>query len=75
MFHATIPMLKDESRVGQVRCAEIQMEVAVSTMKSAYDGAFMKPNLDADFKAMYRRIFYMGRREYDEAKAVWEYHK
>ena len=40
MFHAPIPMLKDEANLGQVKAAEIQMEVATNTMREAFDRAF-----------------------------------
>ncbi len=61
---------RDDSRIGQDKCAEICAEIGMELMANNHLDAFTVGHMDEQWRAMKRRLFYKGRAEYERAQAV-----
>lgn len=62
----------DPYNIGQRREAEIALESGRKVMAENYFEAFRPGYVMPEWRAMRRRLFYAGRAEFEQAKAVLE---
>ena len=61
---------RDDARIGQEKVAKIRAEIGMDLMTEHHWAAFKIGYVNAQVRAMSRRLFYKGRAQYERAQAV-----